>query len=427
MKQLSVIFIGGGNRAIKFASSMAAQPEKYAIKAVAEPLPERKAVFRDQYGVPEQEIVDDWKQLLDRPKMADVAVIATQDNMHYEPAMRAIELGYDLLLEKPVAQTARECADIARAAREKGTRVLVCHVLRYTPFFGKVKELLMDGTIGQVVSVDMVEAIGNTHFAHSYVRGPWKSEKESTPMLVAKSCHDMDMIQWLVDKPCTRVQSFGSRTHFVEENAPAGAPKRCLEGCPVGDTCPYNSVRFYYENEKCSWRRLTTMGIAKDYWPTNDEVMEALRTRDFGLCVYRANNDVCDHQVVSLEFEGGVTASFTVNAFNKGGRYVRVYGTKGELYAYAADPKINVYTFEDESHWTVDVPEVDETIFGGHGGGDDGIIRELHDYLSDEYTGFRAADIQVSVENHMIAFGAERARREGTVVDVKKMCEEYGV
>lgn len=425
MKQLSVIFIGGGNRSIKMAEVMNSLPEKYSIAGVAEPLPERKQVFRGQFGVSEENIVDDWKQLLARPKFADVAVIGTQDNMHYEPALKAIELGYDILLEKPVAQTAQECADIAVAARKKGVRILVCHVLRYTPFYGKVKELLMAGTIGEVVSVEMVEAIGHTHFAHSFVRGPWKSAEESTPLLVAKSCHDMDMVQWLVGKDCTRVQSFGSLTHFTQANKPAGAPKRCLEGCPVGDTCPYNSVRFYYEDEKCSWRRLTTQGIAKEYWPTNDEVMEALRTRDFGLCVYQANNDVCDHQVVNLEFEGGVTASFSVNAFNKGGRFVRIYGTKGELTAYAADTEIQLFTFEDERTWTVSVPKIDETIFGGHGGGDEGIVRELYDYLDDSYSGFRAADIQTSVRNHLIAFAAEQARHEGTVVSMDKVYAQY--
>ncbi len=427
MKQYSVIFIGGGNRSIKMAEVMDSLPEKYKVLAVAEPLPERKTVFRDRFGVSEQNIVDDWKELLARPKFADVAVIGTQDDMHYEPAMKAIELGYDILLEKPVAQTARECADIARAAREKGVKVLVCHVLRYTPFYGKIKELLMAGTVGEVVSIEMVEAIGHTHFAHSFVRGPWKSEKESTPMLVAKCCHDMDMVQWLVDKDCKRVQSFGSLTHFTRANMPAGAPKRCLEGCPVGDTCPYNSVKFYYENPKCSWRRLTTMGIAKEYWPTDDEVMQALQTTDFGLCVYQANNDVCDHQVVNLEFEGGVTATFSSNAFNKGGRYIRIYGTKGELSAYAADTQIKIFTFEDERTWTVEVPKIDETIFGGHGGGDDGIIRELYDYLSGTYTGFRAADIDTSVRNHFIAFAAEQSRREGTVVNVEEMLRQYNM
>ncbi len=426
MRQYSAIFVGGGNRAIKMATTMHSMPEQYRVLAVAEPMPERKQVFRE-FGVAEENIVDDWQELLARPKMADVAVIATQDNMHYEPALKAIEQGYDILLEKPVAQTAQECADIARAAREKGVKVLVCHVLRYTPFYGKIKELLMAGTIGEVVSVDMVEGIGHTHYAHSYVRGPWKSEKEATPMLVAKSCHDMDMVQWLVDRACTRVQSFGSLTHFTRANMPAGAPKRCLEGCPVGDTCPYNSVRFYYEDPKCSWRRLTTKGIAKEFWPTDDEVMQALKTTDFGLCVYQANNDVCDHQVVNLEFEGGVTATFSVNAFNRGGRYVRIYGTKGELFAHAADTEIQLFTFEDNRRWTVEVPKIDETIFGGHGGGDDGIIRELYEYLSDSYAGFRAADIDASVENHFIAFAAEQSRREGTVVNVEKMLRQYNM
>lgn len=428
MKQLRVIILGAGNRGVRYTEHIYKMSEKYKIVGMADPDPARRSYFQNTFDVPAEACYEHWEQILQQPKMADVAVIATVDNMHYHPALMAIDKGYDLLLEKPVAQTAQECADIANAARNKGVHVLVCHVLRYTPFYGKIKELLMAGTIGRIVSIDQVEGVGNVHFSHSYVRGNWHSENESTPMLLAKSCHDLDIIQWLLDKPCQKVSSFGSLSHFTAKDAPEGAPVRCADGdCPVADTCPYNCIIHYLELKTNRQRGMITKGIAKTSDPTDEEVLQALNTTDYGLCVYHANNDVLDHQVVSMEFEGGVTANFTVNAFNKGGRYIRIYGTKGELYAHMADTQIQVYTFDGGKSFTVPVLKTDETINGGHGGGDEGIIRELYDYLSGNYTGYKAVDIQTSVKNHLIGFAAETARKSGTVEDVLNTIKQYGL
>ncbi len=425
----TAILIGAGNRGTTYATCMSQMPEAYQLVAVAEPEQARRDHIRQLWNLPEQACYSDWEEALNQPKMADIAIIATLDEMHYAPTLKAIEKGYDLLMEKPVAQTAQECLDIAKAAEEKGVSVLVCHVLRYTPFFGKIKELLMADTIGQVMSVIHVEAVGNVHQSHSYVRGNWHSEKETTPMLLAKSCHDMDIIQWLLDKPCKRIQSFGALTHFKKENAPAGAPVRCADGgCPEAETCPYNCIKLYYEDKKNSWFRCAaTRGIASTSAPTDEEVMRALQTTDYGLCVYHANNDVVDHQVVNMEFEGGVTVSFTMNAFNRGGRYIRLFGTKGEMYANMSDQEITVYTFADKQAHKIPVPKTEESINGGHGGGDMGIVVELHEYLSGSYTGFRAADITTSVKNHLIGFAAEQARKDGTVVDVDAFFAAYGM
>ena len=427
MKKISVIIIGAGNRGNQYAKFMRLSPDKYEIVGMADPMEARRRHFQETHGVPAENCYDGWQSILAQPKMADVDVIATVDNMHYLPALQAIEKGYDLLLEKPVAQTARECADIAAAARKKGAKVLVCHVLRYSPFYGRLKELLMSGIIGDVVSIDQVEGIGNVHFSHSYVRGNWHSEKESAPMLLAKSCHDLDIIQWLIGKPCTQVSSFGSLTHFTPENAPEGAPVRCADGtCPAYESCPYNVIRHYYDNKSNTRREIITKGIAKSYLPTDEEVMEALKTTDYGLCAYHAHNDVLDHQVVNMEFAGGATATLNVNAFNKGGRYTRIYGTKGELYAHMKDQEITVYTFADNRVFKVSVLKTEESINGGHGGGDQGIVKELYEYLSGSYTGYRAADIDTSVKNHLIGFAAETARHNHCVMDVTQVLKEYG-
>lgn len=428
MKKYSVILIGAGSRGTKYTDIMKNCPEKFTVVGVAEPIRARRDIIQRRHKLPDEMCFDSWEDILSKPKMADLAVICTMDELHYTPALKAIELGYNILLEKPAAQTAQQCVDIALAAREKGVKVLVCHVLRYTPFFKKIKQIILDGTLGDIISVMHVEAVGNVHQSHSFVRGNWHSEEETTPMLLAKSCHDIDIIQWLLDKSCKKVQSFGSLSYFNSKNAPEGAPVRCIDGgCPVEDTCPYNCRKLYYDDKKNLWfRRASTRGIAKTDTPTDDEVMTALNTTDYGLCVFHANNDVVDHQVVNMEFEGGTTVSFTMNAFNSGGRYIRIFGTKGELYAYAKDSEITVYTFEDRMQHKIPILGADESIVSGHGGGDEGIVHELYDYLHGSYNGYCAADIDISVRNHLIGFAAEKARRSGTVEDMEAFLKAYG-
>ncbi|MBQ8600767.1 MAG: Gfo/Idh/MocA family oxidoreductase [Clostridia bacterium] len=429
MKPIKVVILGCGSRGNGFAKRMAELPEKYQVVAVADPKEICLKKMRDILGIGPEACYTDWRQILSQPKVADLAIIATMDKDHYEPAMEAIALGYHLLLEKPVAPTPEECADIAHAAQEAGVTVLVCHVLRYAPFYRKVKELLLADTIGTPMSLVMVEGVGHIHYSSSYVRGQWHSEAESSPMLLAKSCHDLDIIQWLMDRPCKQVQSFGSLTHFTPEQAPEGAPVRCADGgCPVGETCPYNCMKIYYEDrtERNFYRRGITKGISTKRIPDDEEVLPVLQNTDYGLCVYHANNDVTDHQVVNLEFEGGATASFSVNAFNEGGRYIRIFGTKGELYANASDTEIRIFTFEGKKHTAVSVLKTDESIVGGHGGGDDGILRDLYESLAGTYTGHSIATIDTSVKNHFIGFAAERARRRNTVVSIDEYMQELG-
>ena len=432
MKTLTAIIMGCGSRGTSYATQMKKLGEKYKVVGIAEPIKSRRDNIKEMHDIPEENCYNSWEDILAQPKMADVAVICTLDDMHYRPALKAIELGYDLLLEKPIAQTAQECVDIALAAEKKGVKVLVCHVLRYTPFYGKIKELVMEGKIGDVMSVIQVEGVGDVHQSHSYVRGNWHSEKETTPMLLAKCCHDLDIIQWILDKPCENVQSFGRLTYFTPEYAPEyapeGAPVRCADGtCPVKDTCQYNCIKLYYDSDSDWFRGAAAGHLSKGKKPTDEEVMEALRTTDYGLCVFHANNDVVDHQVVNMEFSGGATANLTMNAFNIGGRYIRLFGTKGELYANMSDKEITLSVFEGKKTVNVPVAETKEDITGGHGGGDIGIVRELYEYINDEYDGYKAANIEISAKNHLIGFAAEKSRRNNTVESVTSFMSDLGI
>ncbi len=429
MKTFSVILIGAGMRGTGYTRIMKKSPDKFKVVAVAEPVEARRRNIQEEHGLSDEQCFASWEELLSKPKMADIAMICTMDDEHYDVTLKAIDLGYDIILEKPVAQTAKECADIALAAKEKKAKVLVCHVLRYSSFFNTIKRIVADGTVGDVMSVIHVEAVGNVHQSHSYVRGNWHSTAETSPMLLAKCCHDIDILQWILGKRCTRVQSFGELTYFKAENAPDGAPTRCIDGgCPIEETCPYNCRKIYYESTDNNWFRPScTRGIAKNYVPTDDEVMTALQTTDYGLCVFHAHNDVVDHQVVNMEFEGGATVSLTMNAFNEGGRYIRIFGTKGELYAGMEDDEVTVYTFEDKQRHQIPLTVIGEGINDGHGGGDQGMIAEAYEYFSEQYTGYRAADIDISVKNHLIGFAAEQARLDGTVESVDAFFEQYGM
>jgi len=404
-----LIVIGAGGRGKTYADLALELPEQYEVVAVAEPIAARREYIRDKHGLPEERCFESWEPLLELPKMADAAIIATMDRDHLAPALAAIEAGYDLLLEKPIAPTPEECRIVERAAKKKGVSVLVCHVLRYTSFFRCLKKLIDDGELGRLLCIQHVECVGHTHQSHSFVRGNWGNSQKSSCMILQKSCHDMDILQWLIGKKCLRVQSFGSLSHFTMENAPQGAPERCHEGCSAEDTCPYHTDRLYMKGN--DWFRTAS---TKLWNPTDEDVAEALRTTDYGRCVYRSNNDVVDHQVVNMEFEDDVTVSFTMSAFTRGGRFIRLMGTRGEIFARMGDKTLRLYDFEKFQYREIPVSDIatDDSIVNGHGGGDGGIMLAFYDLLTGKENP-SLCDISEASQNHMIAFAAERSRIEG--------------
>lgn len=416
-EQIKVILIGAGNRGETYTDIMAEMPEKFQVVAVAEPIDSRREYIQKKHNIPADRCFTDWKELLELGKIADVAVISTMDAQHFEPTMKAISLKYEILLEKPVSPNPAECLTISQYAQEMGVRIIVCHVLRYSPLFMKLKELLKEDKIGDIVSINHEECVGNVHQSHSFVRGNWGNSERSSCMLLQKSCHDMDILQWLIGKKCKKIQSFGSLTYFTKEHMPEGAPEYCIQGCPVGDTCPYNAVKLYLDDKKNDWFRST---CAREANPTDEMVEKAIRTTQYGKCVYQCDNDVVDHQTVNMLFEDNITATFTMNAFNKGGRFIHIMGTKGELRASTAgDLPITVFDFETRKQEEIPVPSGDG-IANGHGGGDAGIIHALYEYLQGTYQGDSVSDIATSVNNHLIVFAAEESRANDTVVDLDK-------
>ena len=420
MDKIKIIVVGAGGRGKDYTDIMARFPEKFQVVGVAEPIESRREYMRTKHNIPAENCFDTWEKILEKPKFADAAIISTMDRMHFAPAMEAIRKGYNLLLEKPAAPTAEECLAIESEAKKYGVRILVCHVLRYSPFYVTLKSLIDKGEIGRVMSIQHAEGVGNVHQSHSFVRGNWGNAEKSSPMLLQKSCHDMDILQWLVGKECKRVSSFGSLTYFIKENAPEGSPDYCIEGCPMAAECPYNAVKLYYDDKDNDWFRNAATGIVS---PTDDEVAHALRTTQYGKCVFKCDNNVVDHQVVNLEFEDGTVVDFNMSAFNKGGRYIRVMGTKGEILNRNTDGILELYKFEDGSKTLIDIKTYGDTIVSGHGGGDEGIVHALYDYLTTGVITEQLSEIGISVKNHMIAFAAEESRHTGKVVNVKEYIE----
>ena len=404
MKTLKAIVIGAGQRGNAYCNEASQLEGVMQIVGVAEPDNVRRAEFQNKYELKDEVCLNTWEDVFKREKWADIVIISTQDNMHYKPAMAAIEQGYDILLEKPIAPTAKECREIAEAAHKKGVKVVVCHVLRYSALFKTIKDILARGEIGDIVTVVHNENVGNTHHAHSFVRGKWAKEAESTPMILAKSCHDLDVLQWLIDKKCTRLSSFGSLTHFKKENCPEGAPARCTDGCKI-ENCPYDARYLYYEGD-LGWTRETAAGHAN---PTDDEIAKALKTGPYGRCVYQCDNDVVDHQVVSMEFEDGVTAIFSMSSFTPDiSRSIKIMGTKGQIKAHQNSDTIIVSDFSDREDKTYPV-----TANGGHGGGDKGIMGAFCSYIFGNDDVPEITEIGISAENHLLCFAAEESRLNG--------------
>jgi len=405
---VTCVVIGAGNRGNVYASYAEKYPNEMKIVGVAEPIAHRRENMAKTHNIPEKYQWTTWEHALEIPKFADALIITTPDHLHYAPAMKGMELGYDLLLEKAIAQTWDECRDILHQSKKHGNIVAVCHVLRYTPYFRKMKEIVDSGALGEVVSVQHLEPVNNIHMSHSFVRGNWRNSKESNAMILTKSCHDTDILRWLVGKPCKRVSSFGSLKFFREENAPAGSTARCTEGCKAEATCNYSAMRIYLEHK--AWTGHLAIPDTKE-----ETILNALKTGPYGRCVFRCDNDVVDHQVMIMNFEDDITASFNMEAHTSyGGRRTRIFGTKGDI---VGDEQILTFTkFLDgnqvyvQEKWDV---SMGAGIDSGHGGGDFGLAHDFAQAISRQDESLLTSTIEASMESHLMGFMAEESRLNG--------------
>ena len=411
MKKITVAIAGLGSRGLQtYAKCLEKFADRAEIVAVADIRPDRVAVAAQRYNVAPDMCFDSVESMLQQPKLADVMFICTPDDVHYLPAMGALEKGYHLLLEKPAARSVKECRDIAELAERKGLNVVVCHVLRYTVFYQKIKELIDTGRVGDIMNIEAIERVGYWHQAHSFVRGNWHVAADTTPMILAKCCHDMDLLLWLTGKTCEKVTSFGHLSHFNAANRPEGAPERCGDDCPVAASCPYNAQAYYLDKFHRYGNAWPVNVVAPE--PTEEKLIQALKEKDYGRCVYRMNNDVVDHQVVSLQLADDVTVAFTMTAFSdKGGRCMRVMGTKAEIFADMEKDLITLMPFGGEEE-VFDIRKI-ATDLSGHGGGDIKMVEDYLDVLEGKPMPSAMTTIARSVESHYICLAAEESRVKG--------------
>lgn len=425
------VVLGAGARGREaYGSWMLRHPDRVQVVGVADADADRRAGFAADAGGAAQ--YEDWHDLVAdlealRP---DAAIVALPDAQHVDPAIALMERGVPILLEKPAASTAAELDRLASAAQALRARVVVGHVLRFTPFWRAVRAVLDAGALGDLMTIDLRENIGFWHFAHSYVRGNWKKAAETSPMVLAKTSHDLDLIRWFAGEYPATVSSIGELSHFRAENAPEGAPRFCIEGCPVADSCPFYAPRYYVDALEDVQGMPVTLLTADT---SREGRLRALARSDYGRCVYRSDNDVADHQQTTMRFSSGLTATLTASAFTaENTRHVAMTGTRGQLIGHMDDGRIELDLFSP----TAEVPVLDAALVGertrpplghrsftfsakpensaagdhrGHAGGDDGLMEA---FVLGVESGEWGAELslETALDSHRMAFAAEDAR-----------------
>lgn len=407
-KPVEAILIGAGHRGSIYASYASKFPGELKIVGVADSHAERRKRMAKKHQVHESACFTDWQEVFSRPKFADAVIIATPDHLHTAPCLAALDAGYDILLEKPIAPTEEECRQILQKATETNRIIAVCHVLRYSPYFRELKEVLDAGLIGNIISIHHMEPIEHVHMSHSYVRGKWRNSKKATPIILAKSCHDTDIIRWLVNSPVHDVHCFGNLRWFTNANAPEGSTERCTDGCKIEHTCAYSALQIYYRDRK----RLYVFDLPEDKRKWDQLIIQKLKTTDYGRCVYRMDNDQPDHLTVNMLFENGVTAGFSMEAHvSYEGRRTRIQGSKGDIVGDMESFTMTDFKTRKQTTWSLKTD--------AHGGGDHSLVRDWVQAVAQQKKELLSSSIEISVESHLMAFGAERSRLNRTIEDIR--------
>lgn len=407
---IEAVMVGAGNRGyLVFGSYAQRNPDRLRFVAVAEPDEGRRTRFALAHDIPRERQFASWEDLADGPRSGAVAFNATLDRTHHPSTIAFLSAGYHVLLEKPMAVSAAECIDLAQTAERQGRVLQIAHVLRYAPFFRAVYDIIRSNRLGDIVSLDWHENLADWHFAHSFVRGNWANTERTSPMILTKCCHDLDLLVWYLGRRCERVASFGSLTHFRPDRVGPEIPERCLDGCPIADECPFYAPRIYLTPEvRISAFNALSLDISRE------GIIEALKTGPYGRCVYRCDNTAVDHQVVLMEFDGGLAVTLTMQgASHVEGRTFRIDGTRATL---LGDQSKNELVLGDHLTETVETirPPLSAS---GHGGGDDGVIEAFLDAVAGDASEV-LTNARASVASHLLAFAAEEARVSREVVDM---------
>ena len=411
-KMLRIAVIGAGVRGTSLAGKVLTSGMNAVISAVAEPDHDKRSSFAREFKLNSDSLYPGWEELATDADRYDAAIIATLDNQHTGPALSCLRNGWHILIEKPLADTFSDCKSIVRMQKEKNKVIAVCHTLRFMDGYRKVKELCSEGAVGELVHIEHMEAISNIRFTHNYVRGRWSQEKLNTFLLLHKCSHDIDYISWLFDVNCLRVASFGSLKYFTKINAPEGSTLRCTDGCTKAGTCPYNALNIYVKGDLDKWpaRDISNIHTAESH-------LDAVRNGPYGICVWHGQNDVVDHQVVMLEFEGGATATCTLTGYSaSNGRRVRLQGTKGEILFDEASGTISIRDFYGTRDEIINIAPT--TTYHPE---DQDIVNEwISSVLSSTSV---TVDATEALRTHAIVFAAELSRKEKRTIEMSELLQ----
>ncbi|KAJ8388985.1 hypothetical protein AAFF_G00125460 [Aldrovandia affinis] len=415
---VDVIVVGAGNRGQTYAQFATLHPHRMRVVGVADPRAFARQKLQEQHHIAEENVYEDWRCIAEREKFADAAFVCTPDRLHKEPAVALAKRGYHILLEKPMAVTAKDCIEIVEACIQSAVMLTVCHVLRYDPTIHKIKELIDSGAVGDVIHIQHLEPVGFYHFAHSFVRGNWRNEAESSFALLAKSCHDLDLIHhWAGGRRCVKVSSFGSLSHFTKENKPEGAAARCLD-CPVEGACQYSACKIYLDRVRQGCVGWPVSVVCSNSVPDIESVTEALRLGPYGRCVYQCDNDVCTNQVVNMEFEGGLTAAFSMVAFTEEmcKRKTTIYGSKGELQYDRHRVRVFDFLTQRATEYSAGSGSPGSFSMGSHGEADYHLLDAFISAVASGDQSLIRSGPEETLSSHRLVFEAECARRENRVV-----------
>ena len=419
-RPLKTVIVGGGHRSLIYSQLAELKPDKMEIVGVADPNEFRRKSIQKRFNIPEEHVFHDVEELAAAPKFADAAINGTMDHIHVETSIPLLKAGYDILLEKPFAVNEKEMRELVKCAKENGRKIMVCFVLRYAPFYRRIKEILLSGEIGKIINIQTSEHVSYHHMSTSHVRGKWRNEDEChSSMLLAKCCHDIDIMMWLMGKDDpVKVSSFGSLMQFRPENAPENSGTRCLVDCPLAETCLYSAKRLYIDHpnrwEFYVWDKLEDRENA-----SIEDKINLLKTSPYGVCAYKADNNVVDHQSLAVEFRSGATGTHNmVGGAAIPQRRIHIIGTKGEIYGMLESGRFTVSLIDprpgcEHLDRVVDTNTSDDS----HGGGDLNLAEDFVDYARDNIMSVSCTSIEESVKGHLTVFKADESMKNGGITE----------
>ncbi len=431
-RPITAIIVGAGHRAFVYSELAKTNPEMLKIVGVADPNPIRRKKAMDYFGFGEDMCFEDAHELAKKGKLADTVINGTMDEQHLETAVPLLDAGYDMLLEKPFATNEDEMWQIVECAKKNNAKVMICHVLRYTPFYYSIKERIANGEIGEIINIQTNEHVSYHHLSTSYVRGKWANSKKChTSMLLAKCCHDLDIMMWMMaDTKPKQISSFGGKFQFKPENAPKGAGTICMKDCPLVDSCVYSTKRLYIDHPD-RWAFYVWDALeGKENVTLNDKIALMQSDSPYARCIYKCDNDVVDHQSVMVNFENGATGTHNmVGGSAEPRRSIHIIGTKGEIFGNFEESKFTVLKINpspDAHNEECDVEEVDLRVtgdmvgaYGGHGGGDERLAEDFVKYIRGEAPSLACTSIFDSVAGHLSVYRADKSREnDGQVQNI---------